>query len=190
MGSKNGVDIGKQNVRLVIVARRKWGTPVQGVKRMLKLAGVRNLFCATALIVGGFILPHTASAATLTGGGEGVADFGTFGSFTSLTLSVSSIASDGSVTVDFDGALSPLVLALDASNTTQTATVSFAGGPVSAEVHYTGSGTFDTSHLSVNGRPDLLTPIPAALPLFLTGTALLYGVARGRKAKRRPLQVA
>ena len=162
---------------------------------MSKLASV---FCAAALGVGSLVLPQAASATTLNPGQGGVLDFIVpAGGYDHFALDAG-LTGDQTLTVDFTGSLSGTNLVLNASNVPQTfgASTNLGGETIVANVVFSGSGTFDTSTFTLyekdssnaqigQGVPDLflITPIPAALPLFLTGAGVFYGVARRRKTQ-------
>jgi len=159
-----------------------------GGKRMFRLAGFRNILGAAALIVGGLVLPHTASAATVSF--DLLTSIGP-GPYTIDGVSVDNL--NGQLTVAFE---EPALGSLTVVHTGETDFGTAVTGVSDTTIYAQVSGNIGpATHLklitSAGSVADSLSlPIPAALPLFLTGTIMLYGVARGRKAKRKTTQVA
>lgn len=183
---------------------------------MKSLAGFRCVFCAAFCLIGGLILPQSASAIPITDTTALRLDFGAFssspafdqiqigfdygadpfgaGDSFSLQLYNGSGGALGSA-INMDGGSST-------PNTSDKITVSSLGGisnllsPFYAILSGTG-GSFDfelaTAYAYSGSNPDAVqsvvdaatVPIPASLPLFLTGGGLVYGLARRRRRRNR-----
>ena len=176
---------------------------------MKRLIGIYGLLCAAFCLIGGLVLPQSASAVTINPGGTAILDFPAISpSFSSIdilfTYGSDSFASGESFSLQlFDssnGAIlsAPIIVADGASS---TGLILESVSPFYARV--TGiNGSFDLLSSSaqaydLNGQPvayveDTIetTPLPASLPLFLSGAGLMYGLLRGSKRKGASVQPA
>ena len=159
---------------------------------MKTLGSARGALFAAVCAVGALVFPYSASAVTLNPGDQATVDFVIpTGPYQSLGLDVAAL--NGSLAVNFLNDLSGNSHVFSGPDT-YVFDANYGGGTVYATVAYSGSASFDTSSLGMlayeglGGSGDhtaliedaVLTPIPASLPLFLTGAILLYALFRRR----------
>jgi hypothetical protein len=162
---------------------------------MKKLSLVRGLLLAAFCAAGSLVaVPQSASANTILGvGASATIDFVVpNGSYSSIFLDVGSLVG----TVDFWGGSTSSFTFNGGSNQTAQLFDSYGGGTtLYATIINKGTSGYDTVALGLTANttagsiniPDSVsfTPIPASLPLFLTGAGLLYGFARRRGSRER-----
>ena len=172
------------------------------VSAMKMLGNARGAMLAAVCAVGALVFPYSASAVTLNPGDQATVDFVIpTGTYQSLGLDIATL--NGSLAVNFLNDLSGTSHVFSGPDT-YVFNTNYGGGTVYATIAYTGSASFDTSSLGMFAYEGLggsgaqtaliedavLTPIPASLPLFLTGAIILYALFRRRRFGHASVRLA
>ena len=176
---------------------------------MKKLTGVYGLFFAAFCLVGGLLLPQSASAVTINPNSTAILNFPAISSSFSW---IDILFTYGSNSFDSNKSFS-LQLFNSSNEAILSAPIIVANGAASTELISDSVSPFYATVTGIDGSFDLLsasaqifdgdkkfilsvedsvviTPLPASLPLFLSGAGLMYVLVRRRKFGRSSVQPA